>query len=223
MPPESFRRSPADRKAWRLWVRDWITLQVVRTSFEFHLRECMGSKSPLPSTGVFHRKLQDYFKSWTVAECQSWQNTPAKLLKLTLVIGNPTCEICLWTWANFNPSTRVTLSPCKQALSEGSERRRRETRETRAARREEKKEIARVTRANEICVSLTTQNRISWWVKRWQQTFSNRSHWQVDDGWSTAEMFVTFPENRNIMGIPKHRVWIRVRVRVRVGLRVKVP
>ena len=59
------------------------------------------------------------------------------------------------------PELTFTLSPCKQALSEGSERRRGETREKRAAAREEKKEISRVARANEICLTLTTQNRIS--------------------------------------------------------------
>ena len=39
------------------------------------------------------------------------------------------------------------------------------------------------------------KNTIGWCVKRWQQTVNNRNHWQVDDGWSTAGMFVTFPEN----------------------------
>ena len=34
-----------------------------------------------------------------------------------------------------------------------------------------------------------------WCVKHWQQTVNNRNHWQVDDGWSTAAMFVTFPKN----------------------------
>ena len=39
------------------------------------------------------------------------------------------------------------------------------------------------------------KNTIGWCVKRWQQTVNNRNHWQVDDGRSTAGMFVTFPEN----------------------------
>ena len=40
------------------------------------------------------------------------------------------------------------------------ERRSRETRETRAAAREEKRETARLARANELSVGLTTQNTI---------------------------------------------------------------
>ena len=39
------------------------------------------------------------------------------------------------------------------------------------------------------------KNTIGWCVKRWQQTVNNRNHWQVDDGWSTAGLFVMFPEN----------------------------
>ena len=39
------------------------------------------------------------------------------------------------------------------------------------------------------------KNKIGWCVKRWQQTVNNGNHWQVDDGWSTAGMFVMFPEN----------------------------
>ena len=78
------------------------------------------------------------------------------------------------------------------------ERRSRETRETRAAAREEKRETARLARANELSVGLTTQNTIGWFVRRWQQTVNNRNHWQVDDGWSTAGTFVTFPEKKNI-------------------------
>ena len=37
------------------------------------------------------------------------------------------------------------------------------------------------------------ENTIGGCVKRWQQTVNNRNHWQVDDGWSTAGTFVTFP------------------------------
>ena len=44
------------------------------------------------------------------------------------------------------------------------ERRSRETRETRAAAREEKRETARLARANELSVGLTTQNMIGWFV-----------------------------------------------------------
>ena len=40
-----------------------------------------------------------------------------------------------------------------------------------------------------------SKNTIGWCVKRWQQTVNNRNYWQVDDGWSTAGMFVKFPEN----------------------------
>ena len=39
------------------------------------------------------------------------------------------------------------------------------------------------------------KNTIGWCVKCWQQAVDNRNHWQVDDGWSTAGMFVMFPEN----------------------------
>ena len=39
------------------------------------------------------------------------------------------------------------------------------------------------------------KNTIGWCVKHWKQTVNNQNHWQVDDGWSTAGMFVTFPEN----------------------------
>ena len=59
---------------------------------------------------------------------------------------------------------------------------------------EKKKEIACLARANELSAGLTTQNTIGWFVKRWQLTVNNQNHWQVDDGWSTAGMFVTFPE-----------------------------
>ena len=38
-----------------------------------------------------------------------------------------------------------------------------------------------------------SKNTIGGCVKRWQQTVNNRNHWQVDDGWSTAGTFVTFP------------------------------
>ena len=79
------------------------------------------------------------------------------------------------------------------------ERRSRETRETRAAAREEKRETARLARANELSVGLTTQNTIGWFVKRWQQTVNNRNHWQVDDVWSTAGKFVTFPEQKKTL------------------------
>ena len=92
------------------------------------------------------------------------------------------------------------------------ERRSRETRETRAAAREEKRETARLARANELSVGLTTQNTIGWFVKRWQQTVSNRNHWQVDDGWSTAGKFVTFPENK-IVSKEKHKKVSSLRVR----------
>ena len=68
--------------------------------------------------------------------------------------------------------------------------------EMRAAAREEKRETARLARANELSVGLTTQNTIGWFVKRWQQTVNNRNHWQVDDGWSNAGKFVTFPEKK---------------------------
>ena len=39
------------------------------------------------------------------------------------------------------------------------------------------------------------KNTIGWCMKRWQQNFNNRDHWQADDSWSTAGIFVTFPEN----------------------------
>ena len=102
---------------------------------------------------------------------------------------------------------RNTWVDCEQSLfffrfsgsnARARERRSRETRETRAAAREEKRETARLARANELSVGLTTQNTIGWFVKRWQQTVNNRNHWQVDDGWSTAGKFVTFPEKKNI-------------------------
>ena len=82
------------------------------------------------------------------------------------------------------------------------ERRSRETRKTRdtkAGAREEKRETARLARATELSVGLTTQNTIGWFVKRWQQTVNNRNHWQVDDGWSTAGTFVTFPEKKKTL------------------------
>ena len=94
---------------------------------------------------------------------------------------------------------------CEQSLfffrfSESSagarERRSRETRETMAAAQEEKIETARLARANELRVGLTTENTIGWFVKRWQQTVTNRNHWQVDDGWSNAGKFVTFLEKK---------------------------
>ena len=72
----------------------------------------------------------------------------------------------------------------------------RETRETRAATWQEKRETACIARPNEICVGLTKQNTIGWCVNRWQQTVNHRNHWQVDDGWSTAGKFVTFPEKK---------------------------
>ena len=41
---------------------------------------------------------------------------------------------------------------------------------------------------------LTMQNTIGWCVKRWQQTANND-----DDGWSTARMFVMFPEKKKVL------------------------
>ena len=63
---------------------------------------------------------------------------------------------------------------------------------------EKKRETARLARANELSVGLTTQNTIRWFVKRWQQTVNNRNHWQVDDGWNTAGKFVTFPKKKTL-------------------------
>ena len=63
---------------------------------------------------------------------------------------------------------KATLD-CEQSLfffrfsgsnARARERRSRETRETRAAAREEKRETARLARANELSVGLTTQNTI---------------------------------------------------------------
>ena len=39
----------------------------------------------------------------------------------------------------------------------------------------------------------------------WQQTVNNRNHWQVDDGWSTAGMFVTFPEKKKTLDREKEK------------------
>ena len=61
-----------------------------------------------------------------------------------------------------------------------------------------KRETARLARANELSVGLTTQNMIGWFVRRSQQTVNNRNHWQVDDGWSTAGKFVKFPEKKKL-------------------------
>ena len=103
-----------------------------------------------------------------------------------------------WWWVNKAWQVWFLLD-CEQSLiflrfsesnARARERRSRETRETRAAAREEKRETARLARANELSVGLTTQNTIGWFVKRWQQTVNNRNHWQVDDGWSTAGKFV---------------------------------
>ena len=88
----------------------------------------------------------------------------------------------------------------------------RETRETRAATWQEKRETACIARPNEICVGLTKQNTIGWCVNRWQQTVNHRNHWQVDDGWSTAGKFVTFPENK-IVSKEKHKKVSSLRVR----------
>ena len=88
----------------------------------------------------------------------------------------------------------------------------RETRETRAATWKEKRETACIARPNEICVGLTKQNTIGWCVNRWQQTVNHRNHWQVDDGWSTAGKFVTFPENK-IQSKEKHKKVSSLRVR----------
>ena len=55
-----------------------------------------------------------------------------------------------------------------------------------------KRETARTARAIEICVGLTTQ-KYNWLTR--ELTVNNQNHWQVDDGGSTARMFVTFPEN----------------------------
>ena len=96
-------------------------------------------------------------------------------------------------------------------------RRSRETRETRAAAREEKRETARLARANELSVGLTTQNTIGWFVKRWQQTVNNRNHWQVDDGWSTAGKFVTFPEKKKNLGYGAKRSVSHARGHLRVS------
>ena len=39
------------------------------------------------------------------------------------------------------------------------------------------------------------KNTIGWCVKRWQQSVKNRNHWQVDDGWSPAGIFLArFPK-----------------------------
>ena len=88
----------------------------------------------------------------------------------------------------------------------------RETRETRAATWQEKRETACIARPNEICVGLTKQNTIGWCVNRWQQTVNHRNHWQVDDGWSTAGKFVTFPENK-IVSKEKHKKVSSLQVR----------
>ena len=111
------------------------------------------------------------------------------------------------SWTDYLVNAVWKMLDCEQSLfffrfsesnARARERRSRETRETRAAAREEKRETARLARANELSIGLTTQNTIGWFVKRWQQTVNNRNHWQVDDGWSTAGKFVTFPEKKNI-------------------------
>ena len=69
--------------------------------------------------------------------------------------------------------------------------------EKRGRQPEKKKES--IARPNEIRIGLTTQNTTGWCVKRWQQTVNNRNHWQVYNGWSTAGMFVPFPEKEGTL------------------------
>ena len=72
-------------------------------------------------------------------------------------------------WVLMRNLKNVTGVDCEQPLfflrlsesnARARERRSRETRETRAAAREEKRETARLARANELSVGLTTQNTI---------------------------------------------------------------
>ena len=80
-------------------------------------------------------------------------------------------EICLRVLEESNKSRFDSYSrlDCEQSLvffrfsesnARARERRSRETRETRAAAREKKRETARLARANELSVGLTTQNTI---------------------------------------------------------------
>ena len=128
----------------------------------------------------------------------------------------------MWAWDTYGPSSSFCRDirlpwvsrflnfflDCEQSLfffrfqrgvhaRESVEWRSRETRETRAAAREEKTRDCSHSQI-EICVGLTTQNMVGWCGKRWQQTVNNRNHRQVDDGWSAAGKFVTFPEKKNI-------------------------
>ena len=109
----------------------------------------------------------------------------------------------IWKVCDSRPAVDCEQSLFFFSFSESNararERRSRETRETRAAAREEKRETARLARANELSVGLTTQNTIGWFVKRWQQTVDYRNYWQVDDGWSTAGKFVTLPEKKKTL------------------------
>ena len=64
-----------------------------------------------------------------------------------------------------------------------------------------KRETARLARTSELRVSLTMQNKIGWFLKHWQQNKLStiENHWQVDDDWSNAGKFVTFPKKKKTL------------------------
>ena len=61
--------------------------------------------------------------------------------------------------------------------------------------REEKERLPAQPEPMKCALASQRTNLFGWCMKCWQQTVNNRNHWQVDDVWSTAGMFVTFPEN----------------------------
>ena len=110
-------------------------------------------------------------------------------------------HLLLWQCLSFTRCSRLWAVSLFSSVSHSHERalnveqQNRKMPEMGAAAQDEKRETARTARANEISVGFTTQKYD--WLMRETLTaaVNNWNHWQVDDGWSTAGIFATFPEN----------------------------